>query len=369
MPLYINIPQRQYRNLKSEIDQAVLNVLNSERWLLGQETEKFAKQFAEYVGVPYCLPVANGTDALELVLRSINVPEGSGCVTVANAGGYTTTACHLVGLMPQYIDVAEDTLVMDVRLLSKIVTAQTKVIVATHLYGNVVDILAIRAVLKDLGREDIVVVEDCAQAHGAYCYGKRVGSLGDLAAFSFYPTKNLGALGDAGAIVTNDVKRYEKVKHLHQYGWTSRYHNDIRFGRNSRMDEIQATILAIKLPYLDQWNARRREIVKAYQEAMPSTWKSVTITAEEGVAHLAIFMTAHAGEREAILEALKGKDIMGDVHYPLLDTEQGAWKEHGECLEPLTVSLDAKERIFTLPCFPEMTDEEIHTICSLISTL
>lgn len=368
-PLYINIPQRQYNQLKGPIDKVVQETLESNRWLFGKYSEKFSQNFAEYCETKHCLLVANGTDALEIALQSIDFLPGDGCITVANAGGYTSSACYQVGLTPQYIDIDPTTLTMNTSLLSKAIQQNTKAIVATHLYGNVVDVLQIKKILKQLNREDIAIVEDCAEAHGALCHGKKVGSLGDIGTFSFYPTKNLGALGDGGAITTNSDKRLQKLKLLHQYGWEARYNNKIKYGRNSRLDEIQAAILYVKLPHLDEWTQRRRDIIAAYKKNAPASIHVMTDNSKNGACHLAILKAQNIQQRDLALTKMKQQNIIGDIHFPILDAEQNAWKDEAVLVSSLNESKAATETIFTLPCFPEITDEELQEICKTLRSL
>jgi dTDP-4-amino-4,6-dideoxygalactose transaminase len=342
----------------------VAKVIDSGWWLGGDETRLFEEEWAEFCEVPFCLGVANGTDGLELALRVIGAAEHE-IVTVANAGGYTTTACRLVGAHPSYVDVDPGTLTMDVDAAVAAVQPQTKAIVATHLFGNVVDVDALRSQLAAIDRSDVVIIEDGSQAHGAALRGRRVGSLGDLAVFSFYPTKNLGALGDAGAVVCHDGAFHERLVALHQYGWTERYRSQFAFGRNSRMDELQAAVLRVKLPLLDEWNAERRRIGELYATAVMGSEVRLVSDTSVGVVHLAV---VRSSQRDQLREHLADAAIATGVHFPILDPDQPSQSDLPSSDDGLTRSRAALEEILTLPCFPGMLDEEKDRVAEALSS-
>lgn len=358
----LNDTSRISNLILSKSNDDIQNVIKSGRWLLGEYTEKFRSEFAKYVGTQFCLPVANGTDALEIALRVVCNGSNGEVITVANAGGYTSTASKLVGLKPVYIDIDKESLLMDISSLEKVVSTKTEAVVVTHLYGRAVDVSKVRIELDRLGYGKVKIVEDCAQAHGAKINGKRVGSLGDIATFSFYPTKNLGAVGDAGAILTSDENLYHSALQLSQYGWVGKYNIEVEYARNSRMDEIQAAIILNLLPYLDSWNCRRREIYNEYIKAICSDSIGVyNCLDESNVVHLAIIKV---NNREKFMQHMKDSGISVDVHYPILDTNQKAW-----CYiqnQVLTNSESELEKIVTLPCFPTMTDSEVELVCNAL---
>ena len=256
--------RRQYELLAERIDEAVAGVLRSGFYLAGPQTRAFEEEFAAYCGVRHVVGVGNGTDALEIALRAIGCGPGDEVVTVANAGMYATAATILVGAVPVFADIEEKNLLISARSVARVLSDRTRAVVATHLYGQLCDVAALRRVLGD---RRVMILEDCAQAHGARREEGRAGSLGDLAAFSFYPTKNLGALGDAGAVATNRDELADRIRQLSQYGWSERFHADVPAGRNSRLDEIHAAVLRVKLTRLDSWNRLRREIVGSYIDA------------------------------------------------------------------------------------------------------
>ena len=348
---------------------AAHEALASGWWLNGAKTKAFCSEFAAYVGARHCIGVANGSDALEIVYRSVmkvRRPEGREVVTVANAGGYSAIAAYLVDLTPVYADIEEASQLVSIDSVLSCVGPQTAFVVVTHLYGGVVDVADLRSRLDEAGYDAVAIVEDCAQAHGGRHSKGRVGSLGDIATFSFYPTKNLGAFGDAGAVVTNDDDLASAVDALRQYGWDAKYTIGNPFGRNSRMDEVQAAILSTLLPGLDAANERRRLILQRYGDAAPRT-----VTLVNGglgsVAHLAITLS----DRRDDLRAYLGDNRIGtDIHYPILDVDQPGWQmlDKREAPGGLPVARRSVVRLLTLPCFPTMTDGEIDRVCEVLSS-
>jgi len=357
----IQDPKRQYTLLKEDIERCVRAVFESGRWLLGEQVKTFEASFARYCGVKNACSVANGTDALELALLAAGAKDRE-VITVANAGGYTTTACRVIGAFPVYVDIDPDSLLMSASAAIEAVTPRTSAIVVTHLYGRLADISSFRSGLVSRGRQDIKIIEDCAQAHGAYREDHHAGSLGDFGTFSFYPTKNLGAMGDGGAIICDDDSAH-KLMQLRQYGWRERYYSVVPYGRNSRMDEIQAAILQIKLPYLDEWNKRRRQIVQHYREAASSPFDIWFDNSPAFVAHLAV---ARHPERERIRKYFQDSGVMTEVHYPILDCDQPSQQDLPCAVHDLSVTRAVVKEIFTLPCFPEMSDEEVSFVCECL---
>lgn len=354
--------RRQYQTLQSEIDAALSRVSGRGVYLHGPETQAFEQEFAEYCGVRHAAAVANGTDALELSLRALGCGPGAEVITVANAGMYASAATVLVGAVPIYVDVEPETLLMSLTSLERMVSERTRAVVVTHLYGRLCDVAAIRRVL---GSREIAIVEDCAQAHGARSdKGVAAGSLGDLAAFSFYPTKNLGAFGDGGAVLTNSDALAERVRALSQYGWSDRFHAVLPKGRNSRLDELQAAVLRVKLSRLDRWNARRREIADRYREAArESAFSIVSAGSAAGTADVVHLCVARHPNRDAIRAQWQAEGIGTGIHYPLLDTEQAALRDVAWHADALEAAVAAQAQILSLPCFPEMTTREVDRVC------
>lgn len=360
----LNDLSRAYRNKEALFAALLAEVGASGSYLNGPRTKAFAQAFAAYIGQPHCLCLANGTDALELALRAAGVGRGDQVLTVANAGGYTTTACRLVGAVPVYADIDPDTLLLDTDAAASLVAPQVKAVVVTHLYGAVADVEAFRAKVAALGKPCPPVIEDCAQAHGALLRGKKAGTFGDLAAFSFYPTKNLGAFGDAGAVLCRDQAVLERLTRLRQYGWSTKYTVSLPFGRNSRMDELQAAILTARLADLDQANAARRAVIDAYAAAAPA---GVTFPSRPGqtpAGHLAVAMVE---DRQAFRAHLTAHGIATEIHYPILDCDQPAWRDLPQVGGPLPQSRRRVEQIVSLPCFPEMTRTEIDTVVGALA--
>jgi len=360
MPVPFNDLSRQTRSLGPALSAAIESVLASGRYVMGPQHDAFESEFADHCGVSHCLGVGNGTDALEIALRAVGCGQSDEVVTAANAGGYATTAAVLVGATPVFADVDPTTLLLTAETVEPLLSSKTKAIVVTHLFGTLAEMEPIIALAATHG---VRVVEDCAQAHGAERTGERAGSFGDLATFSFYPTKNLGALGDGGAIVTNDDETAERVCMLRQYGWAARYDAREPLGRNSRLDELQAAILRVKLPHLDGWNARRRDIAERYRAAAHDSDLTLLPAGLDSVAHLCVGLHPN---REGFRDQLAREGIETAIHYPTPDHRQPAlarvtWRSAG-----LPVTESAADRIVSLPCFPELEDSEVDHVCAAL---
>ena len=257
-------PKAQYLSHKDEIDAAIRRVLNGGWYILGEEVKAFEREFADYMGVSYGIGVGSGTEAIHLALACCGIGPKDEVITVSHTAAATVAAIELTGAVPVLVDIEPDFFTMDPDRLEAAITPRTKAIIPVHLYGQPADI---DPVLQIAHRYHLRVIEDCAQAHGATYKNKRIGSFGDMACFSFYPTKNLGALGDAGMIVTGDKELAQKALLLRQYGWAQRYVSNLA-GWNSRLDEIQAAVLRVKLRYLDEDNARRVRLAEIYEEKL-----------------------------------------------------------------------------------------------------
>ncbi len=340
--LLINDLARHTAALRPELDAAISRVLDRGWFVHGPELTAFEQQFAAFTSSSFCAGVANGTDALEIALRATGVGPGRKVATVANAGMYSTAAILACGALPVYIDLEPGSVRINLQQLADAAPG-VDAIVATHLYGRmlpIADVLTAAHVKP--------VIEDCAQAHGASLDGKPAGSWGALGCFSFYPTKNLGALGDGGAIVTSDPELDARVRALRQYGWKSaKYHAIEPHGRNSRLDELQAAILAVKLPHLPAWNQRRRDIATAFDGAPRGP---------EDVVHLYV---SRLPDRDRILQHLRAHGIGAEIHYPIPDYRQPAVRALIGDRDPLPETERASAEVLTLPCFPEMTVQEV----------
>lgn len=353
-------PARALLVQRPAIDRAVTHVLESGRYAMGNEHDAFERELAAYLGVAHCAGVASGTDALELALRALGCKAGDELVTAANAGFYSSAAACALGMEIRYADVDQATLTLSAATLEPVVSETTKAVVVTHLYGFFVDVEPIMELCRGRG---VAVVEDCAQAVGAQRAGRFAGSVGDVAALSFYPTKNLAALGDGGAVATNDEDVAGRVRSLRQYGWEAKYDVAIPGGRNSRLDELQAAILRTRLPLLAAANERRREIVRAYDDALgPSAARLVTQSGEDSVAHLAVLL---ADPRDRVRSRFEEAGIATDVHYPLADHRQPVWGDRYASAH-LQVTEHAVEHVLTIPCFPELTDDEVARVCRVL---
>ena len=349
----------------SDIEEAILKVFRSGHWIHGPEHNFFEKELSLYLDVNFVLGVASGTDALEIALRSVGCKSGSKVITVANAGGYASIAATSIGCEVIYCDVDTERNLLDPESLVSILSEDISAVVVTHLFGNVAPVSRIRELCEPYG---IKVIEDCAQAIGASENGIRVGKIGHIGAFSFYPTKNLGGIGDGGALATNDAYLAQRIVELRQYGWTSKYKIDLPGGMNSRLDEIQAAVLRINLRKLDAANQRRRDIVKRYEIALKDSMIRLITSSKDGdVAHLGVLKAPDTTSRQRFREHMEWHGIQTDIHYPILDCDQvglSGIKGHFE----LPNSISAVERIVSIPLFPQLTEFEINTICKALKT-
>jgi dTDP-4-amino-4,6-dideoxygalactose transaminase len=359
----INDPRRSVLALRDELGAAFDRFLASGRYIRGPEHDAFERDLADFLGVGHCVGVASGTDALGLALVAVGCRAGDEVVTAANAGGYTSAAARLIGARPRYADVDPATLSLSRSTVEAVLGPQVRAVVVTHLYGLVGDTEGIVDCCREHG---LAVVEDCAQSIGARRNGRRAGSVGDAAALSFYPTKNLAALGDGGAVATESEEIAGRVRRSREYGWDSKYRVTLPGGRNSRLDELQAAVLRIRLGHVDEWNVRRREIVGRYVGALPAhAGRLVAGDGEEYVAHLAVVL---AEDRERTRAALEAAGVATDVHYPIPDHLQPAWIDEYAGVN-LPVTEHACEHVLTLPCFPELTEEEIDHVCEALRGL
>lgn len=351
----------QKANQGLDFSMPIQRVLNSHWFVLGEEVKKFEQEFAAYVGVEYCIGVANGTDALELALRGLNVKPGERVITVANAGFYSSTAIYALGATPVYVDIDPGTLTLCPAALAAIIESKPAAVIVTHLYGQLANIEELVRIAKAAG---VPVLEDCAQAHGAQRNSKQAGSFGDIACFSFYPTKNLGALGDGGAVLTNNAELADRIRQLRQYGWSQKYRVSLTGGRNSRLDELQAAILRFKLPHLDTWNSQRRSIAGRYNEAFAGLDIELPLSTDEDyVAHLYVLRIQ---DRQRFSAALKEQQINTDIHYPIPDYRQPAYERDNPITLPVTEA--ACKTVISLPCFPGLGTNEVQRVINAVTT-
>lgn len=361
---------------EKEINAAINRVVKSGWLVLGPEVERFEVAFAEYNSCEYCVSVANGTDALELALRAMNVASDNLVATVANAGAYTLTALNAIGASPYFIEVDEQSQCATLESVKAALSRGVNAVVITHLFGRVVPQVAEIAEL--CSAKGIPLLEDCAQAHGASLGGKLAGSFGDIASFSFYPTKNLGALGDGGAVTTNHEGYARAVKELRQYGWKNKYQVGSLGGRNSRLDAIQAALLNDFLPFLNEWNDERIRIAQRYDSEISNPLLSKPPLPEEirkelpeefdgsrpYVAHLYVVQSKR---RDDLRQHLKNNAILSEVHYPIADHKQETMlsEDFDVCL-PVTESL--AENILTLPCYSGMSYQQVSNVIESVNS-
>jgi dTDP-4-amino-4,6-dideoxygalactose transaminase len=350
----------QTANAAVNLLDPVKRVLDSHWYILGKEVSGFEREFARYCGAAECVGVASGTDALEIGLRALGVTKGDKVVVAANAGFYASTAVLLVGAIPHYVDVDPVTLTVSPEKVEEALESYPKAIVVTHLYGRLADV---EAIVEVASRRGIHVIEDCAQAHGAKRNGKRAGTFGTIGCFSFYPTKNLGAIGDGGAIVTDGSYLAAAIRQLRQYGWKNKYDVELPGGRNSRLDEIQAAVLREKLPFLDSWNAERRDIAGRYNSAFSDLPVVCPCsTGEDYVAHLYV---ARVEARDAFRKFVRGFGVSTDVHYPVPDHMQFAYpSQQGKWVLPATEL--ACRQVVSLPCYPGLEAGSIERVIEAV---
>ena len=371
-----------YRRLQPEIDAAVARVLAGGWYIMGPEVEAFEAEFAAYLGAGHAIGVASGTDALMLALRACGVGPGDEVITVSHTAVATVAAIELCGAAPVLVDIDPATYTLDPACLAAAITPRTRAVVPVHLYGRPADMDTILTIARAHG---LLVIEDCAQAHGATCGGRKVGTLGDAAAFSFYPTKNLGALGDGGAVATNRPEVAERIRLLRQYGWRERYVSDVA-GLNSRLDELQAAILRVRLRHLDEENAARRRLAKLYDAALlgttadlrpPTVAEQATDTGH--VYHLYVIEVssqrsavgsratgATSSTRDRLRERLAVRGIGTGVHYPVPVHLQPAYAHLGLGPGSLRHTEATAQAVLSLPLHPHMPEAAVAQVAEAI---
>jgi len=357
-------PKASYLAAQAEIDDAIRRVLLSGHYILGPELAAFEKEFAAWLGTAGAVGVANGTDAIELALLAAGIGPGDKVVTVANTVTATVSAIVATGAKPVFVDIEPGTMLMDVAALETMLTTvrdpKIKAVVPVHLYGQAVDMPRLMELAT---RHILFVLEDCAQTHGSLVGGQNAGTWGQLASFSFYPTKNLGAFGDAGAVTGRDAASLEKVRLLRQYGWRKRYVSD-HHGRNSRLDELQAAILRVQLGRLEAGNRRRDEIAGQYLAALIGTPLKLPVIAE-GRTHTWHQFVVRTPKRDELQAHLAKKEIVCGVLYPMPIHRQPAY--HDASLS-LPQTEQACSEVLSLPLHPGLTDEDIARVVREVKT-
>lgn len=354
-------PRAQYLSHKVEIDTAISKVLDKGWYILGDQVRAFEREFASYVGASFGIGVGSGTEALHIALRACGVGPDDEVITVAHTAVATVAAIEMSGATPVLVDIEPSTCTMDPERIEAALSPRTKAIIPVHLYGQPADLAPILGFAHKRG---IRVIEDCAQAHGAMYSGKRVGCWGDMGCFSFYPTKNLGALGDGGMVVTSDPALAERVRLLREYGWAKRYVSYVP-GLNSRLDELQAAVLRVKLPYLDGDNAQRRRLAAIYDDALADTGLGVP-TRRAGATHVYHLYVVRAPFRDELQTFLKARGIGALVHYPVPVHLQPAYKGRLPGSDSLPNTESAAREVLSLPMYPELRPDQIHSAVQMI---
>jgi dTDP-4-amino-4,6-dideoxygalactose transaminase len=355
----------QYLRIKNDIDAAIARVVETTAFIKGPDCGAFEKEFAAFCGVGSCVGVANGTDALIYALRAYGVGPGDEVVTVANTFIATGEAILLNGATPVFVDVDDVTYTLDPNKLAAAITPKTKVIIPVHLYGHPCAMDAINRIASERG---IPVLEDSAQGHGATLNGKRAGGLGHAACFSFYPGKNLGAYGDAGAVVSNDTEFIAKVRQIANHGGGTNKYDNVVVGTNSRLDTLQAAILRAKLPHLQQWTDERRERAMLYSKLLDGTKDLATPLEGSGAQSAWHLYTVRTPKRDALIEELKKHGVSTAVHYPRPIHLQPAMGPAGGKAGDLPVSERLSREVVCLPLYPELPLEEVERIAALVRT-
>jgi dTDP-4-amino-4,6-dideoxygalactose transaminase len=342
-------PSQQFKSYQDEIENAVISVMRGNNYVLGDQVRLLENEFAKYIGVTSAIGVANGTDAIELALRALNIGFGDDVITVSHTAVATVAAIEATGASAVLLDIDPKTYTLDPDQLKDCITNKTKAVLAVHLYGNAVDI---EAITKFCDLNQIYLIEDVSQAHGAKYKSKRLGSFGDIACFSCYPTKNLGAIGDAGLVVSNNLALANKVRMLREYGWderVSRYP-----GRNSRLDEIQAAVLRVKLNHLDSDNDKRRALAKFYFDnltLLPIVLPEIRPYTESAF-HLFVVQVEN---RQSLIDFLNLKGINVGIHYPLPVHIQPAYFKRVKTADNMNVTESLAKKIISLPMYPELS--------------
>lgn len=343
----------QYHSIKKEIDEAVLSTLESGHFILGPQVVKFEESVAEYLGVKHAIGLASGTDALVIALRALNIGERDEVIIPAYTFFATAGTVMSVGAKPVIVDVDPQSYQIDVSKIEAAITPKTKAIIPVHLYGHPAEMNPILAIARKHG---LKVIEDNAQGFGAEYLGKKTGSFGDIGCLSFFPTKNLGAYGDGGAVVTNDPALAEQMRMLRAHGWKKKYYSEM-VGYNSRLDAMQAAILQAKFPYLDEWNDKRRELSKRYNEYL-APLGIVTPVEREWAKHVYHLYIIRMKKREELQAFLKEKGIASEVYYPIPPHLSVPCKKFGYKEGDFPHAEKAAKETLALPLYPELTLEQ-----------
>ena len=346
----------QYLSIKEEIDNAINEVISSSAFIGGKNVKLFEENFSSYIRAKYCVGVGNGTDAIYIALKTFDIGEGDEVITAANSFIATSEAITMTNAKVVFVDCDNDTYNIDVKKIEKVITNKTKVIIPIHLYGQPADM---NPIIETAKKHNLYIVEDSAQAHGAVYKGKKAGAIAPLSCFSFFPGKNLGAYGDAGAIVSNDDELAEKARMFANHGRKEKYNHEFE-GVNSRLDGIQAAILDVKLKYLEKWIERRRSIAKIYDEEL----KDIVITPAvlPDIRHVYHLYVIRVKNRDKVREFLAEKEIHTGIHYPIPLPFLKAYSYLGHKPEDFPATYSLKDEILSLPIHGDMTDDQVEYV-------
>lgn len=354
------ILNRMHEEIREDLDNAIKRVIDNSYYVEGPYLTKFEEEFGKYLGCKYCVGVGNGLEGIKLSLLALGVKENDEVIIPSHTFIATALAVSAIGAKPIFVECDENTFNIDATKIEEKITEKTKAIIVVHLYGQCCDMDEIMKIAK---KYNLKVVEDAAQAHGATYKGRKAGTLGDIAEFSFYPGKNLGCLGDGGCITTNDEELANKVKMLRNYGSSKKYVHDVK-GENSRLDEMQASILLAKLPYLDKWNKRRCEIAKKYLTGINNT-KIILPSEMENNKHVWHQFVIKVKNREEFQDYMLKNEIETMVHYPTAIHKQKAYKEFNNLNLPIAEKI--AEEVVSLPMYYGLTDEEVDYVIKTIN--
>ena len=351
----------QYASIEEEIQRAIAKVLQSSQFILGEEVQKFEEEFSSYVGGKYGVAVNSGTSALHLALLSAGIGPGDEVITVPSTFVATAAAIVYAGARPVFVDVDPQTLTLDPSLLESAINPKTKAILPVHLYGHPADM---KPILEIATEHDLIVIEDTAQAHGAEYQGKRVGSLGTYGCFSFYPSKNLGAYGEAGMVVTNDSDAATRLRMLRDWGQSKKYHHNI-LGFNYRMDGIQGAVLRVKLKHLEDWTKARRNNAALYQELLSGSDLILPVEIA-GNRHVYYVYALRSIARDALQKHLLDQGIQTGIHYPHPVHLEEAFQDLGYSVGDFPVAEQAANQLLSLPMYPELQPAQIEAVAEAI---
>ncbi len=353
----------QYHTIKKDVMAAFEDVLEHMQLFLGPRCQAFEQDFASYCGSDYGVGISSGTEALELALRACDIGPGDEVITVANTFIATVEAIALVGATPVFVDVEPDTYTLDYRQLDQVLSERTRAIIPVHLYGQSADM---QPVLDFAHKHGLRVIEDASQAHGATYAGRRVGSMGDIGCFSLYYSKNLGAYGEAGICVTSDNELAERLRLFRDHGSRIRYQHEV-MGTNGRLDELQAAVLQVKMPYLERWNEARRALAHIYDEQLRDVVEAIPVV-RSWAEHVYYVYVVQVPERDQFRQLLQQQGISTGVHYPIPLHLQPACAPYGYKHGMFPVTEAASERIVSLPIYPEMTQQQCEYVVQAVKS-